>query len=108
VSIASFLLLIAGLALTSFLPRASFIILFAHWPVPEVLRRGLRFVPAAVFSAILAPELLLTAGAIDISLHNPRLLAGILAAAVAWRTRNTLLTIAVGMPALHLFAHLAN
>lgn len=105
---ASFLLLIVGLALTSFLPRASFITLFARWPVPEVLQRALRYVPAAVFSAIIVPELVISAGAVDISLHNPKLLAGVLAAAVAWRTRNTLVTIAIGMPALHLFAWLGH
>jgi branched-subunit amino acid transport protein len=45
----TFWLLIFGLALTSFLPRASFILLFARWPVPGLVRRALRYVPAAVF-----------------------------------------------------------
>jgi branched-subunit amino acid transport protein len=31
---------------------------------------------------------------------NPRLLAGALAAGVAWRTKNVILTIAIGMAAL--------
>ncbi len=101
-----FLLLILGLALTSFIPRASFILLFARWPVPALVRRALRYVPAAVFSAILVPQLVLTAGAMHIGLDNPRLLAGILAGAIAWRTRNTLLTIVAGMLALHLFGYL--
>ncbi len=101
-----FLLLILGLALTSFIPRASFILLFARWPVPALLRRALRYVPAAVFSAIPVPQLVLTAGAMHIGLDNPRLLAGILAGAIAWRTRNTLLTIVAGMLALHSFAYL--
>ena len=104
----AFLLLIFGLALTSFVPRASFILLFARWPAPELLRRALRYVPAAVFSAILVPEFVLTAGSVHIGLDNPRLLAGVLAGIVAWRTRNTLLTIATGMLALHLFAYLAS
>ena len=102
----SFWLLIFGLALASFLPRASFILLFARWPVPPLLRRALRFVPAAVFSAILVPGLVLSAGSVHIGLDNPRLLAGVLAGAIAWRTRNTLLTIASGMLALHLFGYL--
>lgn len=102
----SFWLLILGLALASFLPRASFILLFARWPVPPLLRRALRYVPAAVFSAILVPGLVLSAGAVHIGLDNPRLLAGILAGAIAWRTRNTLLTIVAGMLALHLFGYL--
>ena len=102
----SFWLLILGLALTSFIPRASFILLFARWPVPALVQRALRYVPAAVFSAILVPELVMSAGAVHIGLDNPRLLAGILGGAIAWRTRNTLLTIVAGMLALHFFGYL--
>ena len=102
----AFWLLILGLALASFVPRASFILLFARWPVPAPLQRALRYVPAAVFSAILAPALALSDGAVHIGLDNPRLLAGVLAGAVAWRARNTLLTIVSGMLALHAFAYL--
>ncbi|MBE0612299.1 MAG: AzlD domain-containing protein [Burkholderiales bacterium] len=102
----AFLLLIFGLALTSFIPRASFILLFARWPAPALLRRALRYVPAAVFSAILVPAFVMTAGSVQIGLDNPRLLAGILAAIVAWHTRNTLVTIVIGMLALHFFDYL--
>ena len=101
-------LLILGLASSSFIPRASFILLLARWPVPALVQRSLRYVPAATFSAILVPELVLTAGTLHLGLENPRLLAGILAGAIAWRTRNTLLTIASGMLALHLFAYLVH
>ncbi len=103
----AFWFLILGLALSSFLPRAAFITLLARWPVPATLQRALRYVPAAVFSAILVPELVLSAGSLHISLDNPRLFAGILGGLIAWRTRNTLLTIASGMLALHLFGYLA-
>jgi len=44
--------------------------------------------------------LLRPGGALDLSFGNVRLLAGVLAALVAWRTKNVLLTIAVGMVAL--------
>jgi branched-subunit amino acid transport protein len=40
------------------------------------------------------------AGPVDISLQNFRLLAGLLAILVAWRSRNILLTILIGMAAL--------
>ena len=99
----AFWLLIFGLAFTSFLPRASFLLFFARWPVPETLRRALRYVPAAVFSAIIAPALLLSEGALKLAPDNPRLAAGLVAAAVAWRWRNTLITIGTGMLALHAF-----
>jgi branched-subunit amino acid transport protein len=64
------------------------------------MQRALRFVPPAVLSAILLPELVLQSGVVDLSIGNERLLAGMLAALVAWRTRNVLLTLGVGLVAL--------
>lgn len=64
------------------------------------MRRALHYVPPAVLSAIIFPELLYHAGQIDVSLNNTRLLAGIIAIVVAWYTKNTLLTILAGMLAL--------
>ena len=45
-------------------------------------------------------ELLIQGGSLDISFTNTRLIAGIIAIAVAWFSRNTLLTILIGMAAL--------
>lgn len=80
--------------------RLSFILLFGRMEVPERVQRALRFVPPAVLSAIIFPEVLMPGGSLDISPGNPRLLAGLLAALVAWRTKNVLLTLIVGMAAL--------
>ena len=82
--------------------RLSFILLWGRIEVPDRLQRALRFVPPAVLTAIIFPELFMPAGAVDISLANSRLLAGILAALVAWRTCNIVLTLLVGMGVLYL------
>ena len=68
--------------------------------LPPLLVRGLRYVPPAVLTAIVVPELVLPGGALDVSWTNARLLAGVLAALVAWRSRNVILTVAAGMLAL--------
>ena len=94
---------IAGMALVTFLLRASFLVLPAGIETPPLLRRALRYVPAAILTAIWAPELLLRDEVLDLSIHNERLLAGAVAIAVAWRWRNTSVTIAAGLAALHLF-----
>ena len=87
--------------LLTFGMRFVFIYLLGRFEVPETMRRALRFVPPAVLSAIVFPELMIhSSGQIDLSLTNFRLLAGILAVLVAWRTKNTLLTILAGMVAL--------
>lgn len=82
--------------------RLSMIVFFGRVEMPDVLRRALRFVPPAVLSAIVFPELLSPGGTFSLSLGNARLAAGLLAAAVAWRTRNVFLTIGVGMSLLWL------
>ncbi|MCX6038610.1 MAG: AzlD domain-containing protein [Chloroflexi bacterium] len=94
-------ILLAGLL--TFGTRLSFILLLDRIKVPGWFRRGLRFVPAAVLSAIILPELATRNAVLDLSLQNPQLYAGALAVLVAWRTKNVLLTIIVGMAALLIF-----
>ncbi len=93
------LVLIAG-GLFTYLTRLSFIFLMGRMEIPLWIKRSLRFVPAAVLSAIIAPELLLPMGALQVSWTNSRLLAGVVAILVAWKTKNAVLTILVGMGVL--------
>lgn len=94
------IMLIGGLI--TFGLRFSLIYLLGEgrFEVPDTMRRALHYVPPAVLSAIIFPELLYQNGAFDLSLGNTRLVAGIIAILVAWFSRNTLLTILVGMAAL--------
>lgn len=96
-------LTILGMGLVTFALRASFLLLPDEVKLPELLRRALPFVPAAVLTAVWAPELLLQKGVLYLSLQNERLLAGIVAILAAWRWRLTFATIASGLLALHLF-----
>jgi len=92
--------------LLTFGMRFIFIYLLGRFEVPETMRRALRFVPPAVLTAIVTPELLIRSGRMDVSLANFRLLAGVAAVLIAWRTKNTLLTIVGGMLALLLLEFL--
>ncbi len=92
------IMLIGGLV--TFGLRFSLIYLFGRFEVPQTMRRALHYVPPAVLSAIIFPEILFHDGALDLSLGNTRLLAGLIAILAAWFSRNTLLTILVGMAAL--------
>lgn len=90
--------------LITFGMRFSLIYLLAEgrFDVPETMRRALHYVPPAVLSAIVFPELFMPDGVIDLSLDNTRLLAGLIAILVAWFSKNTLITIVAGMLALFL------
>jgi branched-subunit amino acid transport protein len=90
------------IGLLTYAIRLSFISLFGRREIPTFLLSILRFVPVTVLSAIIFPALFLYGNRLDLSLSNTRLIAGILAAIVAWRTKNVLLTIVVGMVGLWL------
>jgi branched-subunit amino acid transport protein len=77
--------------------RLSFILLLDRINIPDWFRRSLRYVPAAVLTAILVPELTTWNEKMDLTWHNPQILAGIVAILVAWRTRNVFITLLSGM-----------
>ena len=72
--------------------------------VPPGIARVLRQIPPAALAAIILPALVRPEGRLD--LLQPRLLAGLVAALVAWRTRNVGLTLLVGMAVLVGLQHL--
>ncbi len=93
------LVLILG-GLITFLIRFSFIYLFGKFHIPKTVRSALHYVPPAVLSAIIFPDLLLPNGNLNISFDNHRMIAGLIAMLVAWYSKSTLVTILVGMAAL--------
>ncbi|WP_459825691.1 AzlD domain-containing protein [Halorubrum luteum] len=94
-------ILAIGLATYGF--RLSFIHLFGRIDdVPSRVSRLLRFVPPAVLAALVVPDLVTIRPTLSATLVDDRLIAGAVAAAVAWRTENVFATIAVGMGTLWL------
>jgi branched-subunit amino acid transport protein len=92
-------LAIVASGIGTFAMRASFLAA-AHRlaRVPLWAERLLRQIPPAALAALVAPALLRPEGHLD--LVQPRLVAGVIAAAVAWRTGNVVLTLVVGLGAL--------
>jgi branched-subunit amino acid transport protein len=91
-------LVIIAAGIITYLIRLSFIIALERLKIPDWFRRGLRYVPPAVLSAIILPELANWNGeTVNLTWDNPQLIAGIIAIMVAWRTRNVVLTLAAGM-----------
>ena len=89
------------IGLLTYAIRLSFILFFSRMDVPSLLQRAFRFVPVAVLSAIILPALFLPKGVLALSFSNTRLLAGSIAVVVAWKTKNVLITLVVGMGALY-------
>ena len=95
-------LAILGVAASTFLLRASFIVFADPHRFPKRFRQALAFVPPAVLAAIVVPGLLLTPGGFDMTGANPRWIAGVVAIVACARWRNVMAGIASGMVTLWL------
>ncbi len=93
-------LLIAGMAAATISTRIPVLMLLSRRKLPASIARALKYVPLAVLAAIIAPIVLLPNGQLELHLSNATLVASLFAVLVAWRTRNLLLTIVLGMAAL--------
>jgi branched-subunit amino acid transport protein len=93
-------LMIFGMMLVTFGVRYPVLALVGKIELPKPVLRALKYVPPAILAAIIVPELLFREDQLYIALDNSYLVAGIFAALVAWRTKNLLLTIVLGMAAM--------
>jgi branched-subunit amino acid transport protein len=95
---------IAAIGVLTYAIRLSFIHLFGRIDeVPARIQRPLRYVPPAVLAALVLPDLMTLRPSVAATLLDERLIAGVVAGGVAWRTENVFATIAIGMSTLWLF-----
>lgn len=90
-------LLITGMMIVTFAARYPVMAIVGRVQMPERIFRALRFVPVAVLTAITIPELFIRDGQFAITIANAYLVGGIVSIVVAWKTRNLIWTIGLGM-----------
>ncbi len=90
-------LAIVGMGVITYSIRLSLILLSGRVQLSDSIQQALRFVPPAVLSAIIATEMFIPGGSFNFSLGNFRLIAGLVAILVAWKSKNVLVTIIAGM-----------
>ncbi|HJV03332.1 AzlD domain-containing protein [Duganella sp. FT3S] len=88
---------IAALALATACTRSSFWLIGHHITIPRRVQDMLRYAPACALAAIIAPDLLLNNGQLQLELANLKLVAGIAAIVFYLLRRNMLQTIVFGM-----------
>lgn len=92
-----YLLLLAGMAAVTYLPRWLPLALLAGRRLPPWLTEWLELVPAAILGALLAPAILATAEPRRIDLVRPEFIAAFPALFVAIKTRSLAGTVVTGM-----------
>ena len=93
-------LIILGMIAATYVSRYPVLYFAGRREFPDRLSSILRYVPPAVLISITAPAVLFRNGSLSASLSNEYLVAALVTALVAWRTKRLLLSILLGMAAL--------
>ncbi|MDR0479848.1 MAG: AzlD domain-containing protein [Burkholderiaceae bacterium] len=93
------LIVIAGLTAITVWVRCFFFISRREWPLPGWARRGLYYAPIAALAAVIAPDILMTAGHLAPLWRNARFESVVCAALYCfWRRRDALvMPVAIGL-----------
>ncbi|NLC77859.1 MAG: AzlD domain-containing protein [Clostridia bacterium] len=90
-------LLVIGMAVVSYLPRALPLLLLNRVEFPPWLVKWLSFIPAAVLAALLAPDLFLNGEELYFSVGNIYLVAAVPTFVIALTTKSMIWTLLGGM-----------
>jgi branched-subunit amino acid transport protein len=93
-------LVILAVGAINYASRLSFIAFFARRSMPPLLARALKYVPAAMLTALIVPMIAADPAAGRAMAFNPRIAAAAIAGVVAFYTRSSLWTMGTGMAAL--------
>ena len=96
---------ILGLAVITVVSRSFFMLPERELPLPDWLKRGLKYAPLAAMTAVIAPEILMTQGELINSVMDARIPAVLCATGYYFWRRGILGTIVVGM-AVYLPLHI--
>lgn len=88
---------ILGMSLVTYIPRMLPLVILSKIDMHPLLLKWLEYIPVAVLSALLAPELFTADGQLALGFENKSLLAAIPCIVTAVKTKNLFLTVFVGI-----------
>ena len=90
-------LLIIGMVIATYSVRWILFGFAQRITFPEWFKVALGYVPVAVLTALFVPIVIKPYGDVWLSIDNPYLISAIVAAMIAWKWKNLLLTISLGL-----------
>ncbi len=96
-SAGTYVLLLVGMGLVTYLPRALPLVALSRRSLPEWLVEWLELIPVALLAALVAPTLLAAPDPRELDLSRPEFWVALPTLAFAWKTRSLGGTVVAGM-----------
>jgi branched-subunit amino acid transport protein len=100
-------LVIAGMAVVTYLTRAPLLLALARRPLPPRLRLWLRLIPLAVLPALAFPLILVESGRLTLSVAHPPLWGAVVVMLLAALRLNLFVTVALAVATVAILRGLA-
>ena len=91
------LVVTVGMVLATFITRAAMLLVGQRFKLSPRVEAALRFAPVCALAVLIVPEVVVQAGTVDLSFHNPRLAGALAATAFLLWKRSMVGCIFVGM-----------
>lgn len=102
----TFWIVITTIGIVTMLMRGSFILTAERFKLSDKFADILRFIPASVLAALVAPAIFFHEGSVQELAGKERLIAALVALCISYKTKNIFLTILSGMGTLYLLEYL--
>ncbi len=90
----------ANIGIVTHLTRVGLLVYAQKVTLPNLVYRSLKYIPVAILTALIVPGILIPHGKLDLSPLNPYLGAGIITAGIVLATKNSILSILLGIVSL--------
>ncbi|WP_035051599.1 AzlD domain-containing protein [Carnobacterium pleistocenium] len=102
------LLLILGMAVVTYLPRVLPLLVLSNRSIPTKVSKWMSFIPVSIFSALIFSNIFFWESQFNVNpLVNIKLVPSILVFFVAYKTKNLLWSMAIGIAAITLMVYLS-
>lgn len=100
----TFIIMLLGVAIFTYLPRALPIIFLSKKELPTWLKEWMKFIPVGIFAALIFPDIFTNGGSLSISFTNIKLVASVLVLIIAIKKKSLGLCIFTGVTSIYLLS----
>lgn len=99
--------LILGMAIVTFIPRVLPMLVLSNRSVPDKISKWMSFIPVSIFAALIFSDIFFWEGQFTVDpIHNIKLIPSVIVFFVAYKTKNLLWSMVLGITAITLMVYM--
>lgn len=99
--------LILGMAIVTYIPRVLPMLILSNRSVPDKISKWMSFIPVSIFAALIFSDIFFWENQFNVDpINNVKLIPSVIVFFVAYKTKNLLLSMVLGISAITLMVYI--